>query len=87
MWSLDVLSLCWTKEGIELDCSTIPPCRMSCKGPSEELIWAVSTHTACMVEWLVHAGWLKGVTCLVMFLFMNVSRAVIVAGIVKCNWK
>lgn len=70
-----------------MDCDTIPECQMTCAGPNEELMRAVILHAGCTVEWLLHAGWLKGVATVVMFVFMNMSRVVLVGAIVKLNWR
>ena len=47
----------------------------------------MTMHAGCMVEWLIHASWLKGVAVFTMFVFLNLSRVVIVGGVVKLNWK
>ncbi|CAN0503923.1 unnamed protein product, partial [Ectocarpus sp. 8 AP-2014] len=73
-------------DGIALDCDTIPTCRMTCVGPNEELLQAVTIHAGCMVEWFFHAGTVRVAATLLMFLFLNVSRIVLVGGVVKLNW-
>lgn len=75
------------KDGIALDCDQIPTCRMSCAGPNEELLRIVTTHAGCMVEWYFHASTVKLGATLLMFLFLNISRVVLVGGIVKLNWR
>lgn len=84
---LPLLSPHEAQNGVELDCDTIPTCRMTCDGPNEKLMMIVVVHAGCMVEWLFHAGWLKGVATVIMFVFLNLSRAVIVGGIVRLNWR
>ncbi|CAN0382440.1 unnamed protein product, partial [Hapterophycus canaliculatus] len=74
-------------DGIVLDCDTIPTCRMTCAGPNEELLRLVTTHAGCMLEWYFHASTVKLAATLLMFLFLNISRAVLVSGIVKLNWR
>ncbi|CBJ29864.1 conserved unknown protein [Ectocarpus siliculosus] len=74
------------EDGIALDCDTIPTCRMTCVGPNEELLQAVTIHAGCMVEWFFHAGTVRVAATLLMFLFLNVSRIVLVGGVVKLNW-
>ncbi|CAM9490400.1 unnamed protein product [Ectocarpus fasciculatus] len=74
------------EDGIVLDCDTIPTCRMTCVGPNEELLQAVTIHAGCMVEWFFHAGTVRLAATLLMFLFLNVSRVVLVGGVVKLNW-
>lgn len=75
------------QNNVELDCDTIPTCRMTCDGPNKELLLIITMHAGCMVEWLLHASWLKGVAMFTMFVFLNISRVVVVGGIVKLNWR
>ncbi|CAM9421672.1 unnamed protein product, partial [Scytosiphon promiscuus] len=75
------------EDGIALDCDTIPTCRLTCAGPNEELLRIVTTHAGCMVEWYFHANTVKLAATLLMFLFLNISRIVLVGGIVKLNWR
>lgn len=60
---------------------------MTCPGPNDELIRAVTMHAGCTLEWYIHAGCLKGVTIFVVYLFMNAARGVLVAAIIKINWR
>ncbi|CAM9905581.1 unnamed protein product [Choristocarpus tenellus] len=75
------------KEAVVLDCKTIPECHTSCTGPSTALLQAATQHAGCMVEWLFHAGMLKGFTALIMFVLINFSRMVLVRGMVKRYWR
>eukprot|EP00903_Cladosiphon_okamuranus_P008866 g8489.t1 len=75
------------EDGIELDCDTIPACRMTCAGPNEELLRVVTVHAGCMMEWMFHAGAARMAATLLMFVFLNVSRVVLVGGFVKLNWR
>lgn len=75
------------KDGIALDCDTIPTCRMTCSGPNEELLRVVTVHAGCMVEWFFHAGIARAAATFLMFLFLNISRVVLVSGVVKLNWR
>lgn len=60
---------------------------MTCAGPNEELLRVVAVHAGCMVEWMFHAGTVRLAATLLMFLFLNVSRVVLVGGVVKLNWR
>lgn len=59
---------------------------MTCAGPSKELLRAVSLHAGCTVEWFFHAGVLRMVPIVVIFVSMNVSRTVIMSGVIKITW-
>lgn len=60
---------------------------MTCAGPNEELLRVVTVHAGCMAEWFFHAGLARGAATLLMFVFLNISRVVLVGGIVKLNWR
>lgn len=60
---------------------------MTCSGPNQELLRVVTTHAGCMVEWLFHAGAVRLTALLLMFVFLNTSRIVLVGAIVKLNWR
>lgn len=60
---------------------------MTCTGPNEELLRAVTVHAGCMVEWMFHAGTARLAASFLMFVFLNVSRVVFVGAVVKLNWR
>lgn len=60
---------------------------MTCGGPNELLLRLVTTHAGCMVEWLLHAGWLKGLTALVIFVLTNTSRNMLISAFIKLHWR
>lgn len=60
---------------------------MTCDGPNEELIQGITLHAGCMLEWFFHAGWLTIFTILIIFVFMNASRVVLLTGLVKLSWR
>jgi hypothetical protein len=39
-----------------------------------------------MLEWSIHAGWLKFSLTLLVFVLMNFARLLLVQGIIKLNW-
>lgn len=60
---------------------------MTCEGPNKELLEVVTVHAGCMVEWLFHAGAVRMLAILLMFMFLNISRVILVGGIVKLSWR
>lgn len=56
------------------DCSSLPSCRLTCKGPNELLIQHAAKDCSCRLEWFWNGHLLQGVLVVVIFLLLNISR-------------
>ena len=50
-----LLSFNSTLEDSLFDCAALPPCELSCSGPSKPLLIAFSRRCGCHAEWLFHS--------------------------------
>jgi hypothetical protein len=72
--------------GRGVDCNDMPDCDITCRGPDKKLLWYSTTHAGCAVEWALHAGWLNFALTLIIFMLMNLARALFVQGMIKLSW-
>jgi hypothetical protein len=69
------------------DCSQLPLCKVSCNGPSEEILQATTKSCSCMIEWLWNAYIAQGALALLVFFTLNLSRVLLCRGLVRVWWR
>ncbi|KAG5184838.1 hypothetical protein JKP88DRAFT_255227 [Tribonema minus] len=80
----------WAAElnaGAVIDCSAMPACAITCPGPNKELLSEATQHAGCMLEWCLHSAWLRLSLTLLVFVLMNLSRLMLVRGVIKLLWR
>ena len=61
--------------------------RLTCGGPSVQVLRTAAQHCACSAEWWLHATVLRLGAAFVIFLVLQLSRSWIVDGLCRLNWR
>eukprot|EP00004_Rigifila_ramosa_P024427 TRINITY_DN707_c0_g1_i1.p1 TRINITY_DN707_c0_g1~~TRINITY_DN707_c0_g1_i1.p1 ORF type:complete len:890 (-),score=225.78 TRINITY_DN707_c0_g1_i1:56-2641(-) len=69
------------------DCSVLPACNVTCTGPNQLAIEAVTRTAGCNGEWWFHAKFLRFLGALFIYVCMNVSRMFAVTGACHMYWR
>jgi len=69
------------------DCTQLPRCTPTCKGPSNQVLDYSSFQTGCRTEWMLHALILRGFLSLLIYLCMNISRTSLVSALCYMQWR
>ena len=77
----------WDLNDSIFDCSILPKCDSTCSGPHKGRIQRVTKECSCVVEWFIHALILRWLLTLFIFISTNVSRVMLINGLVKVFWK
>jgi len=69
------------------DCTLLPACTLPCTGPDQAALQAATFESGCQSEWMVHAGLFRFALALLTYACLNLSRLLIVMGIVRLCWR
>ena len=69
-----------------INCTELPQCATQC-GVDVALVQGVSRKASCQTEWYVHTTILQTVATIVVFLFWNICRTLLLDGLVLIYWK
>jgi len=69
------------------NCTQLPACVQTCTGPNEALIEAATYSGSCLSESFFHSGLFVLLCALVVYICINISRALIIMGVVRIFWK
>lgn len=69
-----------------INCTALPSCGTQC-GVDVAVVQGVSRKASCQTEWYVHTTILQTVCTLVVFIFWNVCRTLLLDGLVRIYWR
>jgi hypothetical protein len=69
-----------------INCTNLPTCGTQC-GVDTSVVQGVSHRASCETEWYIHSSILKIVCTIVVFLFWNICRTLLLDGLVRIYWK
>jgi len=69
-----------------INCTNLPTCGTQC-GVDVSVVQGVSHRASCMTEWYIHSSILKAVCTVVVFIFWNICRTLLLDGLVRIYWK
>jgi len=69
-----------------INCSNLPTCATGC-GVDTSVVQGVSRRASCVTEWYIHSSILKIVCTIVVFIFWNVCRTLLLDGLVRIYWQ
>lgn len=75
-----------TLEPPPINCTNLPTCGTEC-GVDTNVVQGVSHRASCETEWYLHSTILQGVCTVVVFIFWNVCRTLLLDGLVRIYWK
>ena len=56
------------------DCSSLPSCKVSCKGPDEIVVGKVTDDCTCMVQWYFNGYVIEMTISIIIYILLNISR-------------
>eukprot|EP01034_Spumella_vulgaris_P022699 gene22699-28850_t len=68
-------------------CSVLPTCELECAGPDESLLYLATKNCSCMAEWYFNGYVLQISIAIIAYVLMNVSRGLVMGGLLKIFWK
>jgi len=80
-------------ENAVFNCANLPECDMHCDelanddGKDVSGLRDVATGSACTAEWWAHAWVLKVVFVLIVYVFLNIFRALVIMGLCRLLWR
>jgi len=77
----------WDLKDAVFYCTDVPDCTITCGGPNKEIIRTTTEQCGCMLEWLIHAVWVKFSLAAVIYILMNVSRMLFTRACCKVFWE
>ena len=69
------------------DCTALPVCNITCGGVNKLAIRYATWYGGCHIEWALHSHLLRGMTIVIIYIALNVSRYIFVWGISHLNWR
>ena len=69
------------------DCTALPVCQISCGGPDRSVVHAVCKSCSCMAEWLANSYAIQLTVALCVYFILNISRVLVIKGIVMITWR
>ena len=77
----------WELKDAVFYCGEIPDCVITCGGPNQEILRAVSEQCGCTAEWLFHSTWFRFSIATCIYVLMNASRILFISGLCKIFWR
>jgi hypothetical protein len=69
------------------DCTLLPPCNLTCSGPDQQALAAVTYDSGCTSEWVFHAGLFRTLLGFLVYVSLNISRVLLMTGIIRLCWR
>jgi hypothetical protein len=69
------------------NCTMLPPCNLTCTGPDQKALAAVTYDSGCISEWTFHAGLFRALLGLLVFVCINISRVLLMTAVIRLSWR
>ncbi len=74
-------------DDVIFSCDSLPACSVSCDGPDDSIITSSAQMCSCSAEWYIHGSIIQVLLMSVIYVAMNVSRALITKGLAMLLWR